>query len=402
MTGGKRPTGHQPSVPVALPSFDDAEVRLVAEVIRSGWVTQGPKVAAFETQFADYVGAKEAVAVTSATTALFLVLHARGIGPGDEVIVPSLSYIATANAVVHVGATPVFVDVDPATFNIDPERIEEAITPRTKAILPVDQLGMPADMDRIVEIAKRRGLFVLEDAACAAGSRYKGEPVGARADAACFSFHPRKVIVTGEGGMITTNDEELANKLRLLRHQGMSVSDLERHKADRMITEEYPVIGYNFRLSDVHAAIGIVQLGKLEEFLAKRRAIAARYEAALGDLETVELPQPPPEVDHNYQSYIVRLRAGGRDERDAVLEELRRHGVSSRRGLMAIHRESCYRDARLGGSLENTEAATDQTLLLPIYADLTPEDQDYVVQRFRSALDAALVQRDANSRRAID
>ena len=377
------------SVPVALPSFDDAEIRLVTEVIRSGWVTQGPRVAEFERRFAAYVGANEAVAVTSGTTALFLALHAAGVGAGDEVIVPSLSFIATANAVVHVGATPVFVDVDPATSNIDPERIRQALSPRTRAILPVDQLGMPADMDRILEIASEYGLFVLEDAACAIGSRYLGEPVGTRANAACFSFHPRKVLVTGEGGMITTNDEDLAARLRLLRHQGMSVSDLERHEADRVIIEDYPVIGYNFRLSDLHAALGIVQLGKLDGFLSRRKEIAARYESALGDQQDVHLPQPPPGFEPNYQSYLVRL-SYDRPTRDTLLDELQRRGVSARRGLMAIHREPCYRDARRGGSLEHTELLADQTLLLPMYVDLTTEDQDHVVEQLRAALDTVL------------
>jgi dTDP-4-amino-4,6-dideoxygalactose transaminase len=376
-------------VALARPSFDGRELELVAEVLRSGWVTQGPKVAEFERAFAAWVGAREAVAVSNATAALFLVLHAQAVGPGDEVLVPSLSFIATANSVVHAGATPVFVDVEPRTCNVDPECLERAIGPRTRAIVAVDQLGVPADMARILALARRHGLVVVEDAACAAGSRVDGRAVGAGRHASCFSFHPRKVLVTGEGGMITTDDEELAAKLRLLRHQGMSVSDLERHRAETVLIEEYPVVGYNFRLPDVLAAIGLAQLAKLPELLAHRRAAAAHYDAALGDLEHLELPAPPPGIEYNYQSYMVRLRGVERATRDRVMDQLQRRGVATRRGLMAIHREPCYRGARRADALEHTERATDQTLLLPMHAELTREDLDHVVRELRDVLTLA-------------
>jgi dTDP-4-amino-4,6-dideoxygalactose transaminase len=291
--------------------------------------------------------------------------------------------------VVHAGATPVFVDVEPRTCNIDPEKIERAISPATRAIVAVDQLGMPCDMERILAVARQHGLIVVEDAACAAGSRVNGRPVGAGKHATCFSFHPRKVLVTGEGGMITTDDAELAATLRLLRHQGMSVSDLERHRSQTVLIEEYPVVGYNFRLPDILAAVGLAQLAKLPELLAQRRAAAAHYDAALSDLEHLELPRPPPGVEYNYQSYMVRLRGVERATRNRVMDQLQRRGVATRRGLMAIHREVCYHQAPRADALEHTEQATDQTLLLPMHAELTRDDLDHVVHELRDVLTLA-------------
>jgi len=381
------------SVPLARPSFDESELALVAEVLRSGWVTQGPKVGEFERAFAARVGAREAVAVSNATAALFLCLHAQGIGRGDEVLVPSLSFIATANCVVHAGATPVFVDVEPRTFNVDPACLERAIGPKTRAIVAVDQLGMPCDMERILALARSHRLVVVEDAACAAGSRVNGRAIGAGEHATCFSFHPRKVLVTGEGGMITTDDRDLAARLRLLRHQGMSVSDLERHGSQSVVIEEYPVVGFNFRLPDVLAALGLAQLAKLPELLAHRRAAAAHYDAGLGDLEHLELPAPPAGVEYNYQSYMVRLRGADRATRNRVMDQLQRRGVATRRGLMAIHREACYRDARRADALVHTEQATDQTFLLPMHAELEHEDLEHVVRELRDVLTLARLDR---------
>ncbi len=386
MSGGKPPETPPRRIPVAKPSFDEREERLLLETLRSGWVTQGPRVADFERAFAARVGAAEAVAVSNGTTALFLALHALGVGPGDEVIVPSLSFIATANAVVHCGATPVFVDVEPSTCNLDPDLLEEAVTPRTKALMPVHQLGLPADLDRIAAVAARHGLAVLEDAACAVGALYRGKPIGSAGNPACFSFHPRKVIVTGEGGMITTDDRALAGRLRLLRHQGMSVSDLERHAAARVIVEEYRVIGYNFRLSDLQAAVGIAQLEKLDAFLAKRRAIAERYHAALSEMPALEPPRLPAGATPNWQSYLVRLRGADREARDRLLDALARRGVATRPGLMAIHAQPCYAGARIAGSLRHTEEATAQTFILPMYTDLTQADQSLVIEALRAAL----------------
>jgi dTDP-4-amino-4,6-dideoxygalactose transaminase len=382
-------SGARRDVPVARPCFGAEEERLLLEVLRSRWVTQGPRVEEFEQRFAEAVGARHAVAVSSCTTGLFLAFHALGIGPGDEVVVPSLSFIATANSVVHAGATPVFADVEPRTYNLDPEAVAAAVGPRTRAILVVHQLGLPADLARIEEIARRRGIAVVEDSACAVGSRLAGRPIGASENLGCFSFHARKVLVTGEGGMIVTPDAQVAAKLRRLRHQGMSVSDLDRHRAGRPLIEDYPEVGYNFRLSDLQAAVGLAQLAKLDAFLARRRQLASRYAAALAAFPDVEAPFAPPGAEPNFQSYIVRLRGADAERRNRVLEELQRRGVASRRGLMASHREPCYRGTRCAGALHETERAAAQTLLLPIFHELSEADQDYVLACFREALDAA-------------
>jgi dTDP-4-amino-4,6-dideoxygalactose transaminase len=383
-------SGHGPprSIPVARPCFGPEEQELLCETLASRWVTQGPRVEEFERRFAEAVEAREAVAVSSGTAALFLALHAHGIGPGDEVIVPSLSFIATANCVTHTGARPVFADVDPDTYNLDPESAAAAITPRTRALMPVHQLGLPADLDALEALADRHGLLLVEDAACAVGSRLRDRPIGASGHACCFSFHARKLLVTGEGGMITTGDPELAGRLRRLRHQGMSVSDLERHRAKRVITERYDEIGYNFRMSDLHAAVGIAQLAKLEPFVARRRALAARYDAAFADLDELQLPSIPLRARPNYQSYIARLPGASRKQRDRVLDALLERGVATRRGLMAAHREAPYRDAAPDGSLPHSEAADAQTLILPIFHELSQDDQDYVIAALRDVLGA--------------
>ncbi len=376
-------------VPVARPTFGDREEALILEALRSGWVTQGPMVEKFEGAVARAVGAPQAVAVSSGTTALFLALHALGIGPGDEVVVPSLCFIAIANVVVHCGATPVFADVDPATYNLDPDAVAAALTPRTRAVLVAHQLGMPADLDAIEAVASRHALAVIEDAACALGSRYRGRPVGGSENTVCFSFHPRKVVVCGEGGMITTRDTALAERLRRLRHQGMSLSDLARHRAKGVVIEDYPEIGYNFRLSDLHAAVGLAQMERLETLLARRRAAAARYDAALDGIDRIEAPHVPDYAQPNYQSYIVRYLQSDGAARNALIDALDARGVASRRGLMAIHEEPCYRDAGVRSPLPETVRAAAQTLLLPMYADITADDQAYVVEALRDALDRA-------------
>ena len=368
-------------IPLARPSLGDEEARLVQEVIHSRWVAQGPKVAEFERRVAERVGASEGVAVSSGTAALFLALKALGLGPGDEVIVPSLSFIASTNAVAHCGAAPVFADVDPRTFNLDPDAVEAAVTGETRAVMAVHQVGLPADLDRIAAVADRHGLRVLEDAACAIGSEYRGAWIGSHPGSlACFSFHARKLITTGEGGMITTHDSKLAERLRRLRHQGMSVSDLERHQAERVIIEEYPEVGYNFRMSDLHGAVGVAQLEKLDRILARRRALAARYHAGLGGIEGIEPPFEPDFARHNYQSYLIRLTGASAETRNRAIEALRERGVATRRGLMAAHREAPYRNARGAGTLPHTETASDQTLVIPLYEDLTDAEQDYVIE----------------------
>ncbi|MEK7616889.1 MAG: DegT/DnrJ/EryC1/StrS family aminotransferase [Patescibacteria group bacterium] len=386
-------------IPLTKPYFDKSEENAVAKVIRSGWVTQGPKVEEFEEAVRKYVGAKYAVATTSATTALFLCLHALGIGRGDEVIVPSFSFIATANVVVHAGATPVFVDIDPKTYNIDPKEIAKAITKKTKAIIPVDQVGLPADYDKIFKIAKKYRLHVIEDAACALGSvykrslkgnffqdeltrfPYKGKMIGSFGEVACFSFHPRKAITTGEGGMILTNSKKLAEKLRILRHQGMSVSDVVRHKASKVIKENYPVIGYNFRMSDIQAAIGVEQMKKLKVILKKRVQIARYYTKVFSTSKNITAPFIPEGYIHNFQSYIIRLQPNGKITRDVLMQKLLNAGISTRIGVMAAHLETPYRKMYPRLALAETEAATKQTLTIPLYFNMTAKQQDFIISK---------------------
>ena len=368
------------TVPVARPSFGAREERAVVEVLRSGWVSQGPRVAEFERRFAQYVGAPEALAVSSCTTALHLALMAAGIRPGDEVLCPSLSFIATANAIVYAGARPVFVDIDPLTFNLDPVRIESAITGRTKAILVVHQIGLPCTLNEISEIATRRGLVVIEDAACAIGSEYDGRLIGRpHALMACFSFHPRKILTTGEGGMITTSDRDTAARLRRMRQHAMNVSDLARHSANKVVFESYDEIGYNYRMTDLQAALGLVQLERLPEMLARRRSIAMRYSTRLAAIPWLIVPTEPQNCRHNFQSYMVRLRADAPVNRDELMQELLNRGVSSRKGIMAIHRERPYLDEKWETLLPVTNLVTDTALVLPLFYEMTDEEQDYVI-----------------------
>lgn len=378
------------AIPLARVSFDEAEERNVLAALRSGWVGQGPRVAEFETRFARRVGAAEAVATSSCTGALFLALRSLGIGPGDEVIVPSLSFIASANAIVHCGAEPVFVDVDPRTYNIDPARIEEAVGPKTRAVMPIHQVGVPADLAAISDVASATGLQVIEDAACAVGVTYQGQPIGSSGNLACFSFHPRKVLTTGEGGMITTHDPELAARLRRLRHQGMTVSDLDRHHSASLIIEAYPEVGYNFRMSDIQAAVGLAQLDKLDSLVARRRECAARYGELLAPESRVVAPFIPAGTEPNFQSYLIRLRDCGAEDRNRVIEHLQQRGISTRRGLMAAHREAPHRRARRGDGLPHTELATDQTMCIPMHAELTADEQVMVAEQLSEALGAVL------------
>ena len=368
------------TIPVARPSFGVREERAVAAALRSGWVSQGPRVAEFERNFARYVGAPEAVAVSSCTTALHLALVAAGVRVGDEVLCPSLSFIATANAIKYAGAEPIFVDIDPVTFNIDTARIEFAITSRTKAILVVHQIGLPCALDVISEIACRRGLIVIEDAACAIGSDYKGERIGhPHSLMACFSFHPRKILTTGEGGMITTCDGGMAARLRRMRQHAMNVSDLARHNANTVVFESYDEVGYNYRMTDLQAALGIVQLERLPEMLERRRALAFRYSQRLEHIPWLITPSEPPEYRHNFQSYMVRLREDAPVSRDELMQELLNRGVSSRRGIMAIHREPPYRDAKWEALLPMTNLVTDSAIVLPLFFEMTEEEQNYVI-----------------------
>jgi perosamine synthetase len=376
-------------IPITRPHLTGEEGAAVAEAIASGWVSQGPRVREFEEAFAARVGAAAAVATTSCTTALSLALHVCGVGPGDEVVVPSMSFIATANAVWHCGAEPVFADIDPRTYNLDPGAAEHAITARTKAIMPVHQVGLPADMDAFFELGERRGVTIVEDAACAIGAEYKDRPIGSLSSLACFSLHPRKVITTGEGGMITVQDAAVAERLRRLRAHGMDASDLARHNATDVVIETYPERGFNFRMTDMQAALGLCQLRELDWILERRRALAERYTDALQAIPFLEPPYDPPYAKRTWQSYCVRLAPDAPITRTELMRRLLEDGIATRRGVMASHEEAAYAGAVEGGrlaTLPHTEAATRETLMLPLFPDLSEEQQDHVIERLAACV----------------
>ena len=322
------------------------------------------------------------------TEGINLVAHSWGrtnLGPGDEVLCPSMSFIATANAIRYTGATPVFADVDPATYNLDPAAVEEAITPRTKAILVVHQIGLPVDLDRFLAIGARRGVTIVEDAACAIGSRYKGQPIGGHSAMACFSFHPRKVITTGEGGMITTNNAHYAQRLRLLRQHGMSVPDTVRHAAQRVITEQYVCVGYNYRMTDIQAAVGIEQMKRLDWIVARRRELAARYTEALKGHPWLRPPWVPDYAEPNFQSYAVQLTDAAPLGRDELMQRLLDQGIATRRGIMLTHREPAYAGHPLPAPLQQSEQASDRSTLLPLFPQMTAAELDTVLAALRQA-----------------
>ncbi|MDQ6840013.1 MAG: DegT/DnrJ/EryC1/StrS family aminotransferase [Actinomycetota bacterium] len=372
-------------IPLDRPEVGDAEVRALRRVLDSGWLTQGPEVAAFEEELAEVVGAPVACAVSSGSAALLLALGAVGAGRGAEVVTVSHSFIATADAIRMTGATPVFIDIDPASSNMDPALLGPAISARTVAVVCVHQMGMPADLAAILPIAAEHGVAVIEDAACAVGSEIlwgdRWEPIGRpHGMAACFSFHPRKLVTTGDGGMVTTGDAGFDRQVRGARAHGMSVAAHARHEADKVTFETYDRPGFNFRLTDLQAAVGRVQLGRLAGSVQRRRVLAGRYHRLLAEIPTVGVAVEPPWARSNWQSYGVRL-AEGLDQR-TVMQGLLDRGVASRRAVMCAHRERAYPPGswRAGSELSHSEAAQDRGVLLPLYPQMSHADQDLVVE----------------------
>jgi dTDP-4-amino-4,6-dideoxygalactose transaminase len=377
-------------LPVALPALGEPEIAAVSRVLKSGWVTQGPEVAAFEQEFAEYCGARAAIAVSNCTTALHLTLHALGINHGDEVITASQSFIATANAIAHTGATPIFVDVTPHDLNIDPKKVEAVITKRTRAIVAVHQLGMPCEIEELAKIAARHNLLLIEDAACAVGSellfknewRRIGRPLGV---AACFSFHPRKLLTTGDGGMITTDDLSFADRLRRLRQHGMSISDRQRHFLNEIVFESYDEIGFNYRLTDIQAAIGREQLKRLPELLRHRRDLVTIYQQRLADIKDIGIARDRANTRSNWQSFHVLIPRLGNQR--GVMAHLLQAGISTRRGVMCAHLERPYSDADPKKALYNSEFARDHSLILPLFPTMKEADVNRVVYTLVEALD---------------
>lgn len=365
-------------IPVMRPWLGAEEAAAAAAAVASGWVAQGPRVAKFERAFAEMVGTDFAVAVSSCTTALHLALVVKSVGPGDEVVVPSLSFIATANAVRYVGAQPVFADVDVTTQNLTPATVAPNLTDRTRAVILVDQAGVPADLDGMRALCEPRGIAVIEDAACAAGSVYRGRPVGAGADLAAFSFHPRKLLTTGEGGMLVTSDAQIAARLRRLREHGMDISAAERHVSREPVIEHYIETGFNYRMTDVQAAIGLIQLGKLDQMVARRRQLAERYRRQLSDIPGLRMTADPDYGTTNYQSFWIVLPDDSPLSRDETLNMLAGADISARRGIMAAHLEPAYKNHSCL-TLPVTELLTARSLILPLFHDLTEEQQDIII-----------------------
>ncbi len=380
-------------IPFTKPQFTELDKQSVINTLESGWVTQGPMVKEFEKLWSEFTGIKESVAVTSCTTALQLSLHTLGIKPGDEVIVPSFTWVATANCVELLGAKPVFCDIDLNTYNIDADKIEEKVTARTKAIIPVHLFGMPADMAKVFYIAMRNNIMIIEDAACGFGSKIRGHHVGASGNAGCFSFHPKKAITTGEGGMITTNDSLLAEKLRIMRDHGASISEEQRVKGKRpYLLPDFQNAGFNFRMSDIQASLGVSQMGRADDILKQRKRIVNKYNEAFKNIGWLKLPECPSEYEHSYQSYVCLFQpkelsyynvTSFAEMRNDFMDYLKMNGITTRPGTHAVHTLHYYMQKYNLEPLDylNSFIADKCSVAFPVYASMTDEEQDYVIDK---------------------
>lgn len=374
-------------IPIAKPYLQKEEAQSAYDTILTGWVTQGPRVQEFEEKFAKYVGSKYAVAVSNCTTALHLSMIVSGIKEGDEVICPSMSYVATANCIRYVGAKPIFAEINPKTYNLDIEDVKKRITPQTKAILLVHQIGMPADIDAFADLCKEKNIKLIEDAACAVGTSYKDKKIGGHSDLVCFSFHPRKVITTGDGGMISTSNEAFYKRLKLLRQHAMSVNDRLRHESSKVIFEDHLELGYNYRMTDIQASVGIKQLERLDWIVAERRKIALNYHEKLKNIACITLPVEEEGYFSNYQSYSICLKDNSPISRNDFMQKMLEKGIATRRGIMTSHRETAYKYLNIN-DLAITEQAADQSILLPLYIPMDKEDQDYVIEAIKEILNS--------------
>jgi perosamine synthetase len=372
-------------IQISLPSTGEDEWLAAKEPLMSGWLTQGPKVAAFEKAFAQRHEVKHALATTSCTTGLHLILAAMGVGPGDEVIVPSFTWVATANVVLYCGATPVFVDIDACSFNMDPAQVRERVSPKTRAIIAVHLFGLCADIDAISRAAP--GVPIIEDAACASGSAYKGRHAGTLGLAAAFSFHPRKSITTGEGGMVTTNDDTLAETANQLRNHGASISEEQRHNGPRpYLLSDFNLLGFNYRMTDLQGAVGLVQLGKLDRFIDERQRWADYYNEQLADIPWLRLPNVPEGSRHGWQAYVTWVdEARAPMPRNAIMERLQEQGISTRPGTHAVHLLNYYKQ-RFGlepGDFPNSRDADRYSMAIPLHNRMDQADFEYVVRALK-------------------
>lgn len=375
------------SIAISLPSTGEEEWNAVREPLMTGWLTQGPKVAAFEKAFAERHQVKHALATTSCTTGLHLILAAMGIGPGDDVLVPAFTWVATANVVLYCGATPVFVDVDPITNNIDPRDVARRITSKTKALIIVHLFGLCADMDALRAVLPA-GLPIIEDAACGAGASYNGIPVGGLGDAAAFSFHPRKSITTGEGGMVTTQNAELAATMDKLRNHGAEISEEQRHKGPRpYLLPEFNLLGFNYRMTDLQGAVGLVQLGKLDSFIAERQQWAEYYRERLADVAWLRMPVFPENGNHAWQAFVVYVDPDKAPmPRNDIMERLQAQGIATRPGTHAVHMLGYYSE-QFNIKPEDYPGAlncNDNTMAIPLHNRMSAEDFEYVVDALRA------------------